>query len=220
MRSEIQRRAAGTVLLLAVALASACTEFEERVLYRIPTFSYMHEAPSFDPYEMPLPPPPGSVPFASPAGLILPPMEASEVALNAFAAGPYGTNPLDPSDPGVVELGRIMYDRHCAVCHGAAGIGDGPIVTKPGEEGRFPRLVTNLTLPASVDRADGYLYAVIHAGRSLMPSYGPRTTHEERWAIVSYLREVIQADAAAPADAVEAQDTAASPAATTGSEER
>ncbi|MEX0892471.1 MAG: c-type cytochrome [Gemmatimonadota bacterium] len=221
MRSDLRRRAAGMVLLLAVALSTGCTEFEERVLYRIPTFTYMHESPAFDPYEMPLPPPPGAVPFASPAGSkILPPLEASEVALNAFAAGPYGTNPYDQADPALLELGQVMYDRHCAVCHGATGVGDGPIVTKPGEEGRFPALVTNLTLPASVARADGYLYGVIHAGRSMMPAYGPRTTDQERWAIVSYLREVIQAGGAEPAPAAEAQDTAAAPTATTGLEER
>jgi mono/diheme cytochrome c family protein len=219
LRSDPRRRAAGTALLLAAALATGCSEFEERVLYRIPTFSYMHEAPSFDPYEMPLPPPPGAVPFASPAGTPLPPLEASEVALNAFAAGPYGTNPFDETDQDVLELGRVMYDRHCAVCHGATGLGDGPIVDRGGE-GKFPPLVTNLSLPGSVARSDGYIYGVIHAGRNMMPSYGPRTTDQERWAIVSYVRQVIQAGGAQEPAAAAAPDPAVAPADTSGTEER
>jgi hypothetical protein len=69
-------------------------------------------------------------------------------------------------------------------------------------------------LPATVARTDGYLYAIIRAGRGLMPSYGPRTSHRERWAIVNYDRQLQGASGAAspaPADSTAAGRGAAAP---------
>jgi hypothetical protein len=34
------------------------------------------------------------------------------------------------------------------------------------------------------------MYAVIRAGRGLMPAYGPRMNHLERWATVMYVRQL------------------------------
>jgi mono/diheme cytochrome c family protein len=170
----------------------------------------MHEAPSFDPYEHPLPAPPGSVPFESPTGEILPPLEATDAALRAFAASPNGTNPFDPNDPNVLALGQTMYERHCAVCHGPTGAGDGPLAG-PGKFPVIPPVASGvaLTLP------DGYIYGIIRAGRGLMPSYAARVTHTERWAIVSYVKQ-LQAQAGAqpvpapaPAGPTAPADTAA-----------
>jgi mono/diheme cytochrome c family protein len=56
----------------------------------------------------------------------------------------------------------------------------------------------NLTLPATTGRSDGYIYAIIRAGRGLMPSYGPRMTHLERWATVSYVRQLQRAAGGSP----------------------
>jgi mono/diheme cytochrome c family protein len=81
------------------------------------------------------------------------------------------------------------------VCHGPQGQGDGTIV---GQD-RYPALAPNLTLPASVARTDGYIYAIIRVGRGIMPAYGPRTSHLERWAIVNYVRQLQQSAGAAPA---------------------
>jgi mono/diheme cytochrome c family protein len=54
----------------------------------------------------------------------------------------------------------------------------------------------------------------------MMPSYGPRTTDQERWAIVSYVRQVLQAGGAQQSAAVAAPDSAAAPADTSGAGER
>jgi mono/diheme cytochrome c family protein len=183
----VVRRACLLATVLAVAIsARACTQLDN-ALASIPAFSFLRNAPFFDPYEYPRPAPPGSVPFSTPAGEVLPPLEATEVALNAFA----GTirNPYAYDDTAALRVGRVMYDRHCTVCHGAAGKGDGPILNKPGVTGKFP-FAPNLGLPITVARSDGYLYAIIRAGRGLMPAYGPRTTHLERWAMVNYVREL------------------------------
>jgi mono/diheme cytochrome c family protein len=182
-RFRSSRLTAG-IALLAAMLGSGCTQIDN-ALAAVPVFAFMRNAPFFDPYEHPLPAPPGSIPFESPNGPVLPPLEATEQALNAFAAGPWGRNPLAQDDVAVLALGQVMYDRHCTVCHGASGLGDGPVVG----QGRFPFAPSLVEAPAT-DRTDGYVYAVIRAGRGLMPAYGARMTHTERWAVVNYVNSL------------------------------
>jgi mono/diheme cytochrome c family protein len=170
-------------LALAFALAlSGCTQFED-AMASIPVFSFMRNAPSFDPYEAPRPAPYGSVPYDTPAGESLGPLEATEAGLNEFAARI--ANPLAAGDTLALRAGKVMFERNCAVCHGDLGRGDGPLIGP----GKFP-LAPDLTLPATVQRTDGYIYAVIRAGRGLMPAYGPRMNHLERWATVMYVRQL------------------------------
>lgn len=183
MRPDVR---SGVVALLLAVAASGCTRIEY-TLSNISFFAYMRSAPFFDPYEAPRPAPPGAVAFDSPAGDTPPPITPTDAGLNAFAAGPHGTNPFE-ADSAFMALGQVMYDRHCAVCHGPQGLGDGSIM---GPD-KYPQgLAPNLTLPVTVARPDGYLYGMIAVARgSIMPPYGPRTTHRERWAIVSYVRQL------------------------------
>jgi mono/diheme cytochrome c family protein len=196
-RERIERTGVGVkvagVLVLVSALvgAAGCTRIDN-ALASIPIFAFMRSAPSFDPYEAPRPAPAGSVPFKAPTGVLLPPIEplllgrATDAALQAFASGPYGQDPY--ADEDLTEMGRTMYDRHCLVCHGAQGLGGQTgTITRPD---RYTFPVANLTQPSTVARSDGYLYGIIRAGRSLMPAYGPRTTHRQRWAIVQYVRHL------------------------------
>ena len=210
---EVERarmiRRSGKLALAFVLLASssACTRFEN-AMASIPVFSFLRNAPSFDPYEAPRPAPYGSVPFNTPAGESLGPLEASETGLSEFAARI--TNPLAANDTMALRAGQVMFERHCAVCHNVDGKGNGPIVGP----GKFP-MAPNLTLPITVGRSDGYIYAVIRAGRGLMPSYGPRMTHLERWATVNYLRQLQRAAGAQPQAAPAAAPAAPAPTATT-----
>jgi mono/diheme cytochrome c family protein len=164
----------------------------DNALASIPVFAFLRNAPSFDPYEATRPAPPGSVPFESPTGDLLPPQLATEAGMNEFAAGRYGTNPFRPEE--LTVIGETAYLRHCVVCHGPQGKGDGTIM---GPDKYPPGLAPDLTQPRTVARPDGYLYAIIRGGRGLMPAYGPRTTHRERWGIVVHLRK-LQGQAAPP----------------------
>ncbi|MGH7466777.1 MAG: c-type cytochrome [Longimicrobiales bacterium] len=174
----------------------------------IPVFSFLRDAPSLDPYEAPRPAPPNSVPFQSPAGDVPRGIPNTEVGLVAF--GTTITNPLSATDTTALRNGQVMFERHCMVCHGTAGAGDGPILNKPGEMGKFP-FAPNLLLPVTVARTDGFLYGIIAAGRGLMPAYGARMTHLERWATVLYLRQ-LQRQAAPAANAVREPDNPDPPA--------
>lgn len=164
----------------------------ERSLSRIPFLAYMRDAPSFDPYEAPRPPPPGAVAFSSPVGEVLPPIAPNDPGLTAFGEGRYGTNPFEV-DSAFQALGQKMYERHCLVCHGEEGRGGttGTIVQEDPSQQKYPPLASDLTLPVTVERSDGYLYGMIAVARSgIMPAYGGRTTHRERWAIVDYVRRL------------------------------
>jgi mono/diheme cytochrome c family protein len=196
-----------TLLAGVLVLGSAgCTRIDD-ALASVPFLAFMRSSPAFDPYEATRPAPPGSVPFESPAGELVPaiataPLGAdfrgTEQGLRAFAAGEYGQNPFVGED--LQPLGRTMYDRHCAVCHGVTGAGDGPVVARPGED-RYPPIARSLLLEAAVGLPDGYIYGIIRVGRGLMPAYGGRITHRERWAIVEYVRTLQRQSGATPAQA-------------------
>jgi mono/diheme cytochrome c family protein len=191
-------------LAFAALTSAGCTKFEH-AMASIPVFSFMRDAPFIDPYEAPRPAPYGSVPFNSPAGESMGALEATEAGLSEF--GGRITNPLAANDTLALRAGQVMFERHCAVCHNVDARGNGPIIG----QGKFP-MGPNLTLPQTVGRSDGYIYAIIRAGRGLMPSYGPRMSHMERWATVNYLRQ-LQRASGAPAPAT--TPVTATPATTT-----
>jgi mono/diheme cytochrome c family protein len=122
---------------------------------------------------------------------------ASEQALTQFGAEPRGRNPF-VVDSAFRALGDTMFARHCMVCHGPQGRGDGPIVQTDAAQEKYPIPPPTLTAPTSVARSDGYLYALVWVGRGLMPAYGPRTTHRERWAIVQHIRQLQGGQLASP----------------------
>lgn len=191
MISRKRARLSALVLTLAtVPVMSACTQMEDAAA-SIPVFSFMRNSPAIDPYEAPRPAPYGSVPYGTPAGESLGPTEATEAGLNELAGKI--TNPFTRGDTIALRVGQVMFERNCAVCHGPQGKGDGPIIGP----GKFP-MAPDLTLPVTRGRSDGYIYAVIRAGRGLMPAYGPRMNHLERWATVEYVRQLSGA-AAGPA---------------------
>ena len=185
-RSRARLSKASLLALVCSLSLSACTRFEN-MMANIPVFSFLREAPSLDPYEAPRPAPPNAVPYLSPNGDVPVHIVNSDAGLTAFGATV--RNPLPARDTTTLRIGQAMYDRHCAVCHGAQGLGDGPVLNRPGEMGKFP-FAPNLTLPITVARSDGYLYGIVAAGRGLMPAYGARMTYLERWSIVVYLRQL------------------------------
>ena len=203
MAKTFSRAAALAALSLSFA---ACTPLDN-ALASVPFLAFMRNAPFFDPYEAPRNAPPGSIPFESPAGAYMAPLEPTDAALNAFAASPAGQNPYAHEDSAALAHGQKMYERHCAVCHGDDATGNGRIVGP----GKFPMNPPNLITSG---RSEGYIYGIIRTGRTLMPSYGARTSHTDRWAIATYIQH-LQAQAgsaAAPAPAAATTTPAAAPA--------
>lgn len=182
MRADRKRTRVRRSIIVVIALATlglgGCTEIE-RAMASLDVLNFMHEAPFFDPYEAPREAPPLSIPLVSPGEKWEPAVERTEAALRAW--GDTLTNPL-AMDERTLSAGARTYQTYCAVCHGVSGEGNGPLVG----EGKMP-FATNLLLPTTQARSDGYIYALMRVGRGLMPSY-QRVRPSERWAVVNYIR--------------------------------
>jgi mono/diheme cytochrome c family protein len=120
------------------------------------------------PGEMPLRPPPGTVP-----------REGSElvVARELYTAR---KNPV-PATADSLGRGRRLYATYCTPCHGESGKGDG-LVT--------PRFIPppDLTGAAVQAKTDGHFSYYIGYGGALMPAYGEALSVSDRWDIVNHLR--------------------------------
>ncbi|MEP6729740.1 MAG: cytochrome c [bacterium] len=89
-------------------------------------------------------------------------------------------NPV-PADERSLHNGRMYYQINCAVCHGEAGKGDGPILKA---KAIFP---PPLIGASAEGKTDGYIWAIIRNGRGAMPSYN-RIEEFDRWDVVNYVR--------------------------------
>jgi mono/diheme cytochrome c family protein len=106
----------------------------------------------------------------------------------AIRAGRELKNPYTPTQR-TLEEGKALFETYCAVCHGAQGRGDGPI------SGKIP------TPPSYVsDRVlqfpEGRIFHVITRGSGKMPSYAAQLSADERWKVVTYVHNVLQAQGA------------------------
>jgi hypothetical protein len=90
------------------------------------------------------------------------------------------TLPLEVTHALMAE-GKEKYDIFCAVCHGAAGDGNG--VTKP-----YGVLAASYHDDRLRTIEDGHIFDVITNGKGLMLPFNDRISPEERWAIVLYVR--------------------------------
>jgi mono/diheme cytochrome c family protein len=164
----------------------------------------MRDQRSFDPYENTRPVPVGSVPFAAanypaadgevnigqPEGIDVPPFTQNDLGAPGVG-GPaiHGlVNPVDPTSPASLARGEELYLRWCVVCHGPDGVGANAYIA-----GLHPVLPAyNLSGPIVAAYSDAYIYAMLRVGRGLMPEYGSRIAHFDRWHIVNYVRQLQQ----------------------------
>jgi mono/diheme cytochrome c family protein len=99
-----------------------------------------------------------------------------------------------PRSMASLENGREQFRIFCAPCHGARGLGDGP-VSLTGEVMGPLAGVLPIAGPASIAkiRSDGHIYNTIRHGRRRMPSYA-RIPSEDRWDIVNYIKYINQTE--------------------------
>jgi len=172
----------------------------------------MRDQRSFDPYELTHAAPVNSVPFASgnypaedgqvnvgqPEGVDVPPFTQLDLGVPGVG-GPaiQGlVNPTNPAAPESLARGEELYMRWCVVCHGPAGVGTGAYIAA-----FHPALPAfNLSGAQVAAYSDAYIYAMIRVGRGLMPEYGSRIAHFDRWHIVNYVRQ-LQRQAGTPTQA-------------------
>jgi S-disulfanyl-L-cysteine oxidoreductase SoxD len=110
------------------------------------------------------------------------PRSSAPQSVPAAAQGPFDRvageavpNPL-AADAGP-ETGKALYEKYCLPCH------DGPV----GRD--FPRM-PRLGSPDVQRHGDGWIYATITNGTTLMPAYGHELDPAERWQIVRFVRRM------------------------------
>jgi len=121
------------------------------------------------------PPVPGTIPWGGP-----PPFHYAATPEDAERAGRELRNPVPPS-PAALARGRAVFQTFCAVCHGARGAGDGPLIPK------FPN-PPSYTSVRLLAMADGQIFHVITRGSGMMPAYAGQIAPEDRWKVVAWVR--------------------------------
>lgn len=120
---------------------------------------------------------------------------AAVAGLGWWQFGRTGASGMDTADPGVLALGKEVYRRECASCHGAQLEG------QPDWQRRLP----NGRLPAPPHDASGHtwhhpsavLFGIVKHGvqayapagyESDMPAYAGRLSDAEIWAVLAWIR--------------------------------
>lgn len=90
-------------------------------------------------------------------------------------------NPVK-SDAASIATGKALYIKHCKVCHGTKGYGDGP---------KAMNLTAKIRSLASADykkQTEGEKYYKSIIGRDEMPNYEKKIPDtEDQWSIIIYM---------------------------------
>jgi len=84
-----------------------------------------------------------------------------------------------------LNRGKMLYDIHCAVCHGEQGQGDGLVGKK------YVPDPMNLTLDYVQIQPDGQLFYTISHGSIAMPYYWDSIPVVDRWHVINYIKSVL-----------------------------
>lgn len=92
------------------------------------------------------------------------------------------TNPLEKT-PEALAAGAALYKKHCVMCHGESGKGDGPAAKfmKPS-----PPDISTAEVKDSL--TDGAIFYMITTGKKPMPAMDKKLNETERWQVVLQVR--------------------------------
>ena len=159
----------GGVLVVAACLLLMVT-YE---IIAVDFVSFMEDQPAVDYQDPPRRlPPEEAVPLSRPAYLDVGPGALADL-----------TNPV-PADAVSLQRGELLFSFHCAVCHGPAGGGDGPVTEFWQEDARRP---ANLTEARFREYPDGILYTVVTQGLGGMPPLRENMTERQYWDVSNFI---------------------------------
>lgn len=102
-------------------------------------------------------------------------------------------NPISPT-PEALKRGQSLFRRHCTVCHGKGGLGDGPAARPRSRRSKAPKNLTQPDLQARL--SDGEIFWKISNGfrkdgRIIMPSFTEDVRQDvDRWKVVLFVRSL------------------------------
>lgn len=99
-------------------------------------------------------------------------------------------NPYNAQHAATLATGKELYNVNCAICHGEKGDGQGEII----KNGKYPGGPPSYFIDRLLELPEGKMFHSIQYGKNNMGSYAGQLTKEERWKIVSYIKDM-QADA-------------------------
>jgi mono/diheme cytochrome c family protein len=85
--------------------------------------------------------------------------------------------------PESLARGKALFAARCTPCHGTDGRGGGPV-------SRFFPPAPDLAYVKVRERTDGFLWGTISYGGKAMPPAREGLTVDDRWDIVSWVREI------------------------------
>lgn len=121
------------------------------------------------------------------------PLHYGPTADEAIRAGRELHNPFGRDDRAALARGEQLFATFCAPCHGAGGLGNGPVVAYGVPPP--PSLVDGRALAL----ADGHLFHILTYGQNNMASYATQLSREDRWRVILYIRSLQERAASQPA---------------------
>jgi mono/diheme cytochrome c family protein len=109
-------------------------------------------------------------------------------------------NPFETNEKNLAA-GKKLYTNFCMHCHGEGGNADGSLIAT----GKFPPPPSYISGVSSrggnmKDLTDGKIFHTITYGVNLMGSHASQLNPDERWKVTMYVRSMMSASIAAPAD--------------------
>ena len=101
---------------------------------------------------------------------------------DATRAGRELVNPVERTEEALAR-GEKMFQIYCTPCHGARGLGDGPMIPAFSKPPSFLDERAR-SLP------DGQLFHIITRGQNKMGSYAAQITPEDRWKVIHFVRSL------------------------------
>lgn len=96
-------------------------------------------------------------------------------------------NPTDAGDKEGMAIGKTLFIKQCAPCHGKEGLGDGS---------KAPEMKGDLGDFSSEDfqkQSDGALFYKSYEGRDDMPNFRKKIPSEEdMWFVINYIRTLAE----------------------------
>jgi mono/diheme cytochrome c family protein len=90
-------------------------------------------------------------------------------------------NPVE-ADAESLQIGKMLYNKNCASCHGKKGLGDGP------KARMLDTFSGDFSGDYYQDQTDGEHFYKTKEGRGEMPGYGKKMSDEDIWHMVNYMR--------------------------------
>lgn len=117
------------------------------------------------------------------------------IAIFGLAAAHASDKPLTALDPGQIKAGRMVYEKHCAVCHGVRAEG-ATSWQQPDAQGELPAPPHDPE-GHTWKHSDAMLYRIVMQGwrdpfnkttRLTMPAFAGILSPQEVRAVIGYLK--------------------------------